>query len=161
MMEAYGFTYDVQPPGPPFDKQTIPMVGWREDPIQKQLTNEYQDALGDPEALAAVLEKEAALRRPVPFSEYVDKALAVYIKPYDYSYGALVRAISQQEGSGHEDSAIDEPLAQMHQVAIGGHPSHIAALIGFADLVLRVGMAFLDYATASHDYTPRYFTRAT
>lgn len=32
MMDEFGFRYEVQPPPPPFDKQPIAMIGWREDP---------------------------------------------------------------------------------------------------------------------------------
>ena len=32
LMNELGFSYDVQPPGPPLDKHPIPMVGWRDDP---------------------------------------------------------------------------------------------------------------------------------
>lgn len=73
MMEQYGYTYDVQPPGPPVDKNPILMVGWREDP-------------------ATVPENQAALRRPIPFSEYVDKGLAVYIDP---NFKAIETSYSQ------------------------------------------------------------------
>jgi hypothetical protein len=34
LMEELDFTFDVQPPGPPFDNWSIPMVGWRDDPAQ-------------------------------------------------------------------------------------------------------------------------------
>lgn len=157
LMDEHGFTYDVQPPGPPFEKQDIPMVGWRDDPIQQALTAELQDALGDDSKLAKVLEKQAALRRPVPFPEYVEKALAVYSAPYDYSYRDLVLAVSQQVGSGHEDTSMDEPLMQMRSFIIGGDEGHVAPLIGFCDLVLRVGRQFLGYLAEKHGYKPRHF----
>lgn len=157
MMDHYGFTYEVQPPGPPLDKQSIPMVGWRDDPTQHALATELEDALGKGEKLEAVLQKQAALRRPVHFSEYVEKGLAVYIAPYDYSYQDLVRAVAQQEGSGHEDRLVDESLAQMHSVRLGNEETHIAVLINFADLVIKVGSFFITHVVHNHGYQPRYF----
>ena len=90
LMNEFGFSFDVQPPNPPFDKQPISMVGWREDPKHQALTEEVQQALGDEVKLAEIIKKQAALRRAVPFPEYVEKALAVYVAPYDYSYRDLV-----------------------------------------------------------------------
>ena len=157
MMKEYAFKYDVPPPGPPFHKQPIPMVGLRDDPVERKLTEELKQALGDPEALSKVLVKQAQLRRPVPFAEYVEKGLAAYIKPRDYSFSDLVRTIAQQEGSGHESTTVDKPIAQMRQITIGGDPSHIAALIKFSEDVLKVGWAFIAFVVKNHAYKPKYF----
>jgi len=157
MMQEYGFTYDVQPPGPPFDKNPIPMVGWRDDLTQQAIVKELQAAEGDNEKMAAVLEKTASLRRPIPFDEYVEKGLAVWVEPYDYSYQDLVLAISQQIGSSHEDSAVEEPIIKMQHVLIGDHESHITTLIGFTDLVLKVGVSFIRYVSDQHGYEPSHF----
>ena len=162
MMEEYGFSYDVQPPGPPFDKQPIPLVGWRNDPIHQALTQEVQAVLGDKEKMADVLEKQAVLRRPIPFPEYVEKGLAVYIRPYDYSYRDLVLAIAQQVGSSHEDHALDEQLIQMQNIILGNEESHIAVLIQFTDLVIEVGSMFIGHVVQNYGYKPTYFKgRAT
>lgn len=162
MMEEYEFSYHVQPPGLPFDKQPIPLVGWRNDPVHQALAQEVQAALGDEEKMTAVLEKQAALRRPIPFPEYVEKGLAVYIKPYDYSYRKLVLAIAQQVGSSHEDHDVNEPLVQMQNVVLGNEESHIAVLIQFADLVIRVGFMFIEHVVQNCGYKPKYFReRAT
>ena len=160
MMEKYRFSYDVQPPGPPFDKQSISMVGWRDDPAHIALAAEVEAAMGDTKAIEALLEKQSALRRPVPFPEYVENGLAVFIKPYDYSFRDLVCAIAQQEGSGHEDPLVDEPLAQMHSVIIGNEKSHVAALMGFANLVIKVGSLFLGHVVDNHGYQLRYVETA-
>ncbi len=157
MMEEYGFSYDVQPPGPPFDKQPIPLVGWRNDPIHQALTQEVQAVLGDEEKMADVLEKQAALRRPIPFPEYVEKGLAVYIRPYDYSYRDLVLAIAQQVGSSHEDHAMDEQLIQMQNIILGNEESHIAVLIQFTDLVIKVGSMFIGHVVQNYGYKSTYF----
>ncbi len=160
MMEEYGFSYDVQPPGPPFEKQFISMVGWRDDPAHQALAAEAESAMRDAKAIEALLEKQSALRRPVPFPEYVENGLAVFIKPYDYSFMDLVCAIAQQECSGHEDHLVDEPLAQMHSFIVGNEKSHIAALMRFADLVIKVGSLFLGHVVDNHGYKLRYFQPA-
>ena len=116
-----------------------------------------QEATGDEEKPAEVLEKLAALRRPVPFAEYVERALAVYIAPYDYSYRDLVLAVAQQVGSSHEDTAVDEPLLQLRRYVIGGNQGHVAPLINLADLVLKVGMSFVAFVSEKHGYRPKYF----
>ncbi len=156
-MEELGFSYDVQPPGPPLDKQPIPMIGWRRDAEHQALTAELQEAMGDEAKLGKVLEKQAALRRAVPFPAFVEKALAVYIAPYDYSYRELVLAVAQQVGSGHEDTAVDEPLLQLRQFVIGGDEGHVAPLLNFADLVLKVGASFVAFVAEKQGYKPKYF----
>ena len=160
LMDDLGFVYEVQPSGPPFDKQPIPMVGWRDDPEHQALVQQLQEADGDNGQLDALLERQAALRRPIPFVEYVDNALAVYIAPYEYSYRDLVLAVSQQLGSGHEDTAVDEPIVQMSQIVIGGDEGHIAPLINFAELVVEVGVQFIAFTAAEHGYKPKYFRDA-
>lgn len=156
LMQELGFSFNVQPPGPPLDKQPIPMVGWRDDPEYQALANEAQNLSGDKEALDALLDKQAAMRRPVPFPEYVDKALAVYVAPYDYSYRELVLAIAQQVGGSHEDTTVEEPIVRLSHFFIGGHEGHITPLISFAKLVTGVGAQFIAFVAKNHGYRPRY-----
>lgn len=156
-MKEYGFTYDVQPPGPPLDKSPIPMVGWRDDPEHKKLTIELERALGNDKKLKELLEKQAKLRCSIPFPEYVKKALSVYIKPYDYSYQDLVLAISQQQGSSHEDDTVEEPISKIQNVRIGSDQGHVAPLISFADLVIKVGSDFLNFLIDKYQYEPKCF----
>lgn len=156
LMDKYGFSYEIQPPDPPFNEGPIPMVGWKDDPEHRALAIELEKAKGDKDKLEKILEKQSALRRPVPFPEYVERALAVYIKPHDYSYRDLVLAVAQQVGSGHEDIAMEEPLMQLRQFIIGGDLGYVAPLIRFADLVLKVGCQFMGFLVKNHDYEPKY-----
>lgn len=158
MMDDFEFDYNVQPQSPPFDMQPITMVGWRKDPEYQKLTQQVQDAMGDPQKLKNVVAAQKALRRPVPLSEYVESGLAVFIKPYDYSYGRLVRDIAQQMGSGHEGLHVDVPLAQMGNIVIGGEESHIVTLLNFADLIIHVGQLFIGHMVKEHGYEPKYFS---
>ncbi len=157
LMEELGFSYDVQPPGPPFDKQPIPMIGWRDDPVHQQLTTEVQAAIGDERRLSQILQKQAALRHALPFREYVEKSLAVFIAPYDYSYRELTLAVAQQVGSSHEDLSVEEPLIKLQQFRLAGHQGHVAPLIVFADSVLKVGGAFVEFLIQTQSYEPRYY----
>jgi hypothetical protein len=158
MMKEFNFDYSVQPPGPPFDKQPISMVGWQKDPDHQALTQQVQDAMGDPRKMEDALAAQAALRRPIRLPEYIESGLAVYIKPYDYSFGRLVRDIAQQIGSGHEGLNVDAPLAQMGNIVIGGEESHIAALLKFADLIIHVGQLFMGHMVQEHAFEPKYFS---
>lgn len=157
MMEEYGFSYEVQPPPSPFDKQAIPMVGWRKDPNHLALAQQVEAALDNAQKMERALAAQAALRRPVPFAEYVECGLAVYIAPHDYSFRDLVLAIAQQMGSSHEATAVDESLTQMGRIILGGEESHVAALINFADLVLTVGVLFTGHVVEHNSYEPKYF----
>lgn len=159
MMEEYGFSYAVQPPGPPFDKQPIPMVGWRDDPEHKALANALATAGGDQEKHSAALEKQAALRRPVPFREFLERGLAVYIEPHDYSYCDLVLAVAQQIGSAHEATVIDKPLLEMEATTLGTQRGHVAPLLELATLTLHVGSLFLAHVARNYGFRPRYFVR--
>lgn len=157
LMDEFRFTYDVQPPGPPFDNRPIPMAGWKDDPAHQALTAEAQASLGDEAKMDAFLRKQSALRRPVPFPEYVERALAVYMAPHDYSFRDLLLAVSQQAGSSHEDTSMDESLVQMGQFRIGGHQGFVAPLLNFADLIVLVGQHFLGFLAVKHGFQPRYF----
>lgn len=154
-MDEHGFSYQVQPPGPPFDKHAIPLIG---DAAQQELIEEMQSAdLSNSETMDAYLQKNAALRRAVPFREYVERAEAIFIAPHHYSYGDLTLVIAQQLGSSHEDSEVDESLVQMASLLIGGHPSHLLVLAQFANLVIHVGQTFLGFLIKERKYSPAYF----
>lgn len=157
LMDEHGFSYDVPPTGPPFDKQPIAMVGWRDDPVHQRLTRELASAMGDDAKMAKVSEELIALRKPVPIREFVNRALAVYIAPDDYSYRDLTLAVAQQVGSSHEDDEVDEPLVKMQNIQIGRDQGHIAPLIGFSDLIIKVGSVFLGFVVQNQDYQPKYF----
>lgn len=154
-MDRYSFAYEVPPPAPPFDKRPIPLV---DDAAQTQFANEVQGAeLGDETISATLLEKQAALRRPLPFREYVDRGLAVFIAPHSYSYRELTLAIAQQLGSSHEDIEVDQSIVQLANFLVGGHPTHLVVLMNFANDVIHVGSEFLKFLHLNHGYSPKYF----
>jgi len=164
LMDHYGFAHYVQPPGlgsdgPPMKPQPVPMIGWRDDSVQQAIAEELTDAIesGDSAKVRQIEHKLADLAHPVPFREWVNKGLAVYIRPYDYSYSELTRAIAQQFGSSHEDDSVDEPIVRLQQVLIAGESGDIAPPIEFARYVLAVGTRFIGFLVENHGYTPRHF----
>jgi len=168
LMDEYRFSYEVQPPGkdttgPPLKPQPLPMVGWRDDPQHQRLTDDLAHALktGDEGRLAAIESELASPVRSVPFREWGERGLAVYVAPYDYSHKELVLAIAQQFGSSHEDDSVEEPIVRLRQVIIGGEMGDVAPLVAFARLVLSVGQKFLDHLVTNYQYAPAYFNRPT
>jgi hypothetical protein len=160
LMDEYGFDYLVQraapPAGPPL-KGPIPLVGWRDDPVQQELAKELEQAQGDERRLNALLTRLQSLEVALPLRRYVDEGLAAFIAPYEYSYNQLTRVIAEQSGSAHEDETMEEGLAAMHHVRIGNDHSHIVTLIGFADTILCAGLEFLNFMVATHGYRLRRF----
>lgn len=164
LMDQYGFSHDVQPPGsnpsgPSLKPGPIPLVGWHDDPVHKEISDRLQKAInsGNKDEIAEIEQQLAELALPISFREWVNKGLAVFIRPYDYSNRDLVLAISQQFGSSHEDEAVEEPILQMRQVQLAGQSSEIAALISFTDSVISVGTAFIGHMMDKHGFEPRYF----
>jgi hypothetical protein len=160
LMDELGFKYDVPPPGP----LTIPigLVGWRTDPDFLANTREIEQAAGDGQKLAAIHEKyNAKFRKSMPLREYTDKALATFIKPYDYSFRDLVLSVAQQCGSSHEDESIDEPIAQMRSIVVLGVESHVAVIVEYARLVLDAGVKFILYSEEKGQYKARHFAKKT
>jgi hypothetical protein len=97
----------------------------------------------------------------MPLRDYTDKALAIFIRPFDYSYRDLILSVAQQCGSSHEDKAIDEPIAQMRSLVIDGIESHIAPLIDYARRVVDAGANFILYSVEKGLYRARYFAKKT
>jgi len=164
LMDEYSFSYNVQPPGareggPPVIPQPLHMVGWRDDPVQQRLTEELAEAnnSGDESKMQSVAQQLAELARPVPFREWVNSGLAVFIKPYDYSHRELVLAIAQQIGSSHEDESVDEPIVQLEAILIGGVESYLLLIVDFAEQVIEVGSRFVEHMIEHHGYKAQNF----
>ena len=160
LMDELGFEYAVQPPGPLFDKQAIPMVGDMASAEHTAFSRALSEAMeaGDATRLQELLEQDSARRRPVPLTEYTECSLAAFVRPDEFSPCALVRAIAQQEGSSHESLTIDRSVADMRDVQIGGEISHIAVLRNFAYVILDAGLQLLRHTVAEYEYQPRRFS---
>lgn len=164
LMDQYDFHYDVHPvgtclSGPPLKRQPISTVGWGHDPNHKETSDRLANAIksGDEEEMARIERRLAELARPIPFRDWVNKGLAVFIRPYDYSHRDLVLVIAQQCGSSHEDGSVEEPIVRARYVHLGGESGDIAPLITFADSVISVGSAFIGYMVEHRGFEPRYF----
>src|SRR5262249_16172865 len=156
-MDEFGFVYEVQPPGvsasgPPLKPQPLPLVGWREDPIHVEISERLSRAIesGDTAQMEEIDRRLAELAKLIPFREWVNKGLAVFIAPYDYSHRELVLAIAQQFGSSHEDDSVEEPILRLQQIYIGGQRGDLAPMIVFANSVLSVGVGFIRHVEDHH-----------
>ena len=87
---------------------------------------------------------------------YVRRALAVYILGEKYSYERLIRTLAEQSGVSHEDPTVDPNVLEMETIAIGGHISHTAPLLGLTNHVLVAGRNVVARAVAL-GYAPHYF----
>ncbi|MBT5051424.1 MAG: hypothetical protein HOM58_23215 [Rhodospirillaceae bacterium] len=164
LMDQYDFQHEVQPPGsdpsgPPLKPGPINLVGWRDDPDHKEISERLQKATKseNKDEMAEIDRRLAELAIPISFREWVNKGLALYIEPYDYSNRDLVLAISQQFGSSHEDETVEEPIVQMQQLQLLGQSSELLILVNFADYVISVGTAFISHMMEKHGFEPRYF----
>ncbi len=164
LMDEIGFVHEVQPPGvagsgPPLKPQPLPMVGWRDDPIHAEISESLSRAIesGDKAKMEEIDRRLAELARPVPFRDWVNRGLAVFIAPHDYSHRELVLAISQQFGSSHEDESVEEPILRLQQIYLGGERGDLAPMTVFADSVLSVGVAFIRHVEQHHGFQPQYF----
>ncbi len=133
LMEVYGFAYEVPLPqgGPPVIEPSHDLVVNPERPGIDNIETVY---------------------RPVPLREFVNRGLAVYMRPWCYTNQALTVAVAQQLGSSHEDESIEEPIAQMHYIHVGGDLSYERVLIGFASVIVKAGLAFLQFMQEEHGY---------
>ena len=166
LMDEFGFVYEIQPPGasasgPPLKPQPLPMVGWREDPIHAEISERLSRAIesGDTAQMGEIDRRLAELAKPVPFREWVNSGLAVFIAPHDYSHRELVLAIAQQFGSSHDDDSVEEPILRLQQIYIGGQRGDLAPMTTFAESVLSVGVAFIRLVENHRGFRPRYFHR--
>lgn len=167
LMDEYDFEHLVLPPGvdpdgPPVKPHPVPMVGENDVPARRRLQERLDAAYaaGDPDALASIDAEFAALALPVPFREWIDRGVAVFIAPHEYSNKELVLAIAQQAGSAHEDDSVEEPIIQMRQFTIAGHSGELAPLLDLAHYVLGVGAAFIEHLVTKCDVPPTVFNRA-
>lgn len=158
LMDEFGFEHNVQPPSePPFSHLPIYTVGWNDEPGVKELNEELTVAVEDPEKLEVWRQKMIQRRKPLSFREYVNKGLALVVLSQEYSFRDLTRAIAEQMGSSHEDKAVEESLAQLKNILIGGHQGHIGPLVQFGNHVLVVGIEFINFLKKNHGFIPKYF----
>lgn len=164
LMDEFSFVYEIKPPrasasGPPL-LQPLPMIGWRDDLIHAEISERLSQANKSEDTAHQMQEIErrlAELAKPVQLREWINRGLAVFIAPYEYSYRELALAIAQQFGSSHEDDSVEEPILRLQQTYIGGERGDLAPLLIFAETVLSAGVAFIRHVEKHHDFRPRYF----
>ena len=80
--------------------------------------------------------------RDVPLREFIDDALAVYIRPHAFSHRELILAVAQQTGSAREDETVEVALVQLEQFLIGGFSGYAGPMSGAAEHALRAGGSY-------------------
>ena len=89
--------------------------------------------------------------------DFVQRGLAVYVAPREYSYNDLVLAVAQQIGSGHEDATMEASLRDLETILIGGYSGYAAPLRSLSQLVLDAGGQLIGRVALDHGYTPRWY----
>jgi hypothetical protein len=88
-----------------------------------------RSGLGDPRLIPG----EHSLKSIIRESE------ALLVSGDTYTYGKLIRTVSAQMGSAHEDEGVAPFLVELSGTVISDQPALNIALISIADLVLEVG----------------------
>lgn len=152
LMDEYGFSYEIKPG----NKNPIPLVNWQENTLFEKSIYEPVGKLlneGKLEEAEKIISKH---RKSIPLRQFVKNGLAIFIKPHNVSYQALIKSIAEQEGTAHEDKGVDEIVYHLKSIRIGGEESHIASLISFAKLINIVGLEFFNFLFEKIQYKPKY-----
>jgi hypothetical protein len=92
------------------------------------------------------------LRVSYPLDESLDKALAVFIAPDEYSYRELIVSVAQQIGSSHEDLVVDEGIYKLSRTEIGGQLAYAAPIIGIGSKCCDAGIELIAHVVNNHGY---------
>ena len=80
---------------------------------------------------------------------------AAYISGKGLTYEHLIKAVSQQMGSAHEDDGVDPHIAEFYEV-FSSHKRVVCQTIqNIGDFVLEVGFRALQWAVDNKKYRPR------
>lgn len=85
------------------------------------------------------------------------QALIAGGKPFTHSY--LIKAVSQQMGSAHEDEGLEEMLVNLKSIFINGVEPFVSVLATDAKLTLEVGERVLEKAEKKHNYNRHHHKR--
>jgi hypothetical protein len=146
LMTEYGVEYSIFPePDLPFP---IPMIGdFDEARDVMTMAPEDQDAL---------LARQIAAKKPVALVDFVERALAMFIRSHEVSYRDLILALADQEGA-HQDLHADARIEAARHVVIGGqHTAEIASLISLASHVVAAGVDVIRAAAKRDGYRPKF-----
>lgn len=147
LLDSCGLNYCVHPiPDLPFP---ITMVG----DIHKPPEEDFSKLT--PEEIWA---RHRVKAKPVPLRDFIDRGLAVFIAPYEFSYRDLILAVAHQIGGAHEDREVEVALLELEQFLIGGYSGYGAPLRHIGSLVFHAGKYLIRYIAESQGYKPHYFT---
>lgn len=82
------------------------------------------------------------------------QALVAGGKPFTHGY--LIKAVSQQMGSAHEDEGLEEMLVDLKSIFINGVEPFVSVLATDAKLTLDIGERVLDNSEKTHNYKRRH-----
>ena len=88
--------------------------------------------------------------------EIIKNRMAVYIFGKSITHEQIIKAVSQQMGSAHEDKGVDPYIIELFDTIISN--THLASKILITDalLVLEIGIRVLDQAEKSLGFTRNY-----
>lgn len=160
LMKKYDYEYLVHPSNEPLDYLPIQLKSKYKSKKQMEIDKKYENACSEVE-FDEMIEELRKLRFSYPLDEYLEKALAVFIAPDEYSYRELIVAVAQQIGSSHEDLAVDEGIYKLSQIEIGGQIAYTAPIIGIARTCFAAGMEFITHTVNEHGYKCIYKYKET
>ena len=85
------------------------------------------------------------------------QALVAGGKPFTHEY--LIKAVTQQMGSAHEDDGLEEMLVDLKSIFINGVEPFVSVLATDAKLTLDVGERVLEKAETKHNYKRHHHKR--
>lgn len=133
LMDDYGVEYVVEPmPDFPFP---ITMV---------------EDFLNPPAidrkglSINQISERHRPDARPVPLRDFIDDALAVWIRPHAFSYRELILAVAQESG---EKEIVEESPPDLEQFVHSGFSGYAAPMRVAAAHAVRAGALLISQAS--------------
>lgn len=78
------------------------------------------------------------------------QALVTSGKPFTHEY--LIKAVSQQMGSAHEDEGLEQMLVDLKSIFVNGVEPYISVLATNAELALEIGERVIESAENNLDY---------
>jgi hypothetical protein len=119
----------------------------REHPLTKDLKFFFvplrRSGLGDPRLIPG----EYSLKEIVKNSE------AIMVSGDTHTYENLIRSISEQMGSAHEDEGVTPFLVELSNTVLSDQAALSATLISIADLVIEVGERILGQVVNDSDFS--------
>jgi len=86
------------------------------------------------------------------FKNIIKESEAVFVSGKGLTHEYLIKAVSQQMGTAHEDDGIEYALNDLRQIFINGVEPYVSILATDADLTLEIGERVLEVAEREAGY---------